>query len=296
MTQQGEPLAEGSVGGGPSELTVSRRASLRRRTRPIRHAAAFLFLRAAVAVVRVLPLRVALTLGAGFARCAGPLFRRDSRTMHRQLAVLADPPTVGDCWADLGRRLVELACARRLVPDVCVHGEALGQQAHPNGVLVATAHLGNWELMAAALAARGHAVHAIAATPQGGPLFRWLAEERAALGVHTHPPGRGARDAARILREGGSVALFVDLATRERGREVTLFGRRARMPCTIERLRALTGADVVFAWTHRDADGRHHVHLEAVDDPSLEGLAARVESAVRAHPLQWVWLHHRWPA
>ncbi len=275
---------------------MSRRGFLRRKTRPLRHGAAFLVLRVAVAVLRVLPLRLALALGAGFARCVGPVFRRDSRTMRRQLTVLADPPPVGDCWADLGRRVVELACARRLLADVRIHGEGLGEADRPCGVLVATVHLGNWELMAAALAARGHAVHAIAALPQTGPLFRWLGAERAALGVHTHPPGGGAREAVRILRDGGAVALFVDLATRERSCEVTLFGRPTRMPRTLERLREMTGADVVFAWTFRDAQGRHHVHLEAVDDPSPAALAARVEAVVQAHSLQWVWLHDRWPA
>ncbi len=215
--------------------------------------------------------------------------------MRRQLAVLPDPPSVGACWADLGRRVAELANVRRLLGQVVVHGEALSQLERPNGVIVATAHLGNWELMAAALAARGHPVHTVAARPQSGPLFRWLAAERAALGVHTHPPGGGGRALVKILRAGGSAAVFVDLATRERSREVRLFDRPTPMPRTVERLRELTGADVVFAWTHRE-DGVHHIHLEAVPDPTLETLAARVEVAVRAWPAQWVWLHDRWPA
>ena len=242
----------------------------------------------------MLPLGLAGALGAGLGRVVGPLFRRDALTMARQLAVLEDPPSVGACWADLGRRVAELANVRRLVGEVVVHGEALSEVERPNGVIVATAHLGHWELMAAALAARGHEVHTVAARPQRGPLFRWLAAERAALGVHTHPPGGGARELVRILRAGGAAAVFVDLATRERGREVPLFGRPTRMSSTVERLRELTGADVVFAWTHRE-NGVHHVHLEAVPEPTLEALAQRVEAVVRAWPAQWVWLHERWP-
>ncbi len=272
------------------------RVQVRHATRPARHAFAHLLLRAGVGAARTLPLGLSLRLGEVVARLLGPLFRADARTMRRQLALLSKPPPAGACWADLGRRVVELACAGQLLDSVVVHGEALGEVERPRGLIVATAHLGNWELMAAALAARGHPVRAIAARRQSGPIFRWLADQRRALGVHTLPPGGGARAATRILREGGTVALFVDLATRERSREVTLLGQPTPMPRTLERLRALTGADVVFAWTHREPDGRHHVHLEEMPEPTLQGLADRVDVIVRAHPAQWVWLHDRWPA
>ena len=208
--------------------------------------------------------------------------------------------TARACWADLGLRCAELVNARRVVPrfrlsERCqtILEESL---ASGRGVLVATCHLGNWELMAAALAARGIDVHAVAARDHGGPLHAWLTRARAELGVRTHHPGGGAIAAIRVLRRGGALAIFIDQATREQGRPVQFFGRMAHTPDTCERLAALTGAQVLLAWTLRSPGAMHDIFFEAIDSgPALlERLTARVEALVRAHPTQWVWLHRRW--
>ncbi|MEZ4433146.1 MAG: lysophospholipid acyltransferase family protein [bacterium] len=274
--------------------------SLRRFTRPARHALAYAALRLLVAILRRLPLDAALATGGALGRLIGALARRERRRMAARInRALGAPPAPGDCFADLGRRFVEFACAERLL-DRCVLG-ATGvavfdaARARGRGVLLATAHLGNWELMAAALAARGYAVHAVAARPRSGPLHRWLARRRAALGVTVHPPGGGARAIVDRLRRGEAAAIFIDQATRERGRPIGFFGRPAPTPTTFARLLALTGATPLWLWSVRGADGRHHIRVEALpgDDP-LAAATARLEAAVRAQPAQWVWLHDRW--
>ncbi len=270
--------------------------SLRRATRPLRHGLAFVGLRGLVGLLRLLPLGLSVSLGAAAGRAIGALARGETARMRARLALLDDPPTPGACWADLGRRFVEWTNARRMLDRVRVHGAELAEEPRPRGALVATAHLGNWELMAAALAARGLPVEALAARDRGGPLHAWLARERATLGVRTHSVGGGARAARRILGDGGALALFIDQATHERCRPVPFLGRPAPTPTTLERLRDLSGARVVFAYTLRAADGRHDVFLEAPAEPTLEALTARVEALVRDHPAQWVWLHDRFPA
>lgn len=156
-------------------------------------------------------------------------------------------------------------------------------------MLVATAHLGNWELMAAALARRV-TFSAIAAAPKNSPLIRWLARERAALGVRTLSVGQ-ARTAVRRLHAGETVAVFIDQRTRERSRMVPFLGRPAPTPLTFDRLAALSSAPLLLVWTAR-IDGVHRIFAERVTD--LEGAMHRLEVAVRAHPTQWIWLHDRW--
>ncbi len=273
--------------------------SLRRATRPARHALAYVALRALVGALRLLPLSGALGIGATLGRVIGCFARTDRRRMAAQLQVLDAPPPVGACWADLGRRVVELACADRVLPHVALTAEARALiEATRGPALVATAHLGNWELMAAAFARDGLPFAAVAARPRGGPLHAWLARARARLGVTTLAPGGGARAALAHLRAGRHVALFVDQATGERGRAVPFFGRPAPTPATFERLLVASGATPLFAWTARQADGDHAVHLEPVPPgaPPLDWLTARVEALVRAHPTQWIWLHDRWRA
>lgn len=162
-------------------------------------------------------------------------------------------------------------------------------QAGGRGVLVATAHLGNWELMAAALARRVDFA-AIAAAPKRSPLIRWLAAERAALGVTTLSVG-DARAALRRLRSGGVVALFIDQRTRERSRPIPFLGRPAPTPITFERLAAASDAATLLVWTAR-VDGVHRIFARPVTD--LDDATAHLEAAVRAHPTQWIWLHDRW--
>jgi KDO2-lipid IV(A) lauroyltransferase len=279
----------------PARRPAARR--LRVLTRPARHALAYAALRAFVAVLRLLPLRVALAAGAGLGRLAGLFARRDTALMRANLAHVEDPPAVGACWADLGRRLAELALADRVLARFDVDAAPLrAALAEGRGVLVATCHLGHWELMGAALARAGVAVRSVAARPRPGPLHRWLDAERRRLGVVALPPGGGARATVAALRGGHAVALFVDQATGERGRVVPFFGCGAPTPATFERLLAATGARPLLAWTRREPDGRHVVRFEPVADPRLEALTARVEALVRRAPAQWVWLHDRWRA
>ena len=215
-------------------------------------------------------------IGAGFGRLIG-LFQRGRSA----------------CWADLGRRAAEFACAQKWVEHVVIEPAAWAcfeaARAQGKGVLIATAHLGNWELMAAALARRT-SFAAIAAAPKPSPLIRWLAQTRAALGVQTLTVGQ-AREAARQLQAGGVVALFIDQRTRERSRPVMFMGRPAPTPLTFERLTALSGSPTLLVWTAR-VEGVHRVFAEEIQ--GLEDAMGKLEHAVRAYPTQWIWLHDRW--
>lgn len=226
--------------------------------------------------LRLLPRQLSAACGAGFGRIIG-LFQ----------------PGHSACWADLGRRAAELACARKWVEHVVIDPTAWAlfeaAQAQGKGVLVATAHLGNWELMAAALARRVDFA-AIAAAPKPSPLIRWLAATRAALGVRTLTVGQ-ARQAVARLQAGGVVAVFIDQRTRERSRPIMFMGRPAPTPLTFERLADLSGAPTLLAWTAR-SEGTHHIFAEEIQ--GLEDATAKLEIAIRAHPTQWIWLHDRW--
>ena len=280
-------------------------------------------------VLRVLPLRVSIALGSGLGRIIGWCAIGDRGRMARRMgAALEAPPSIGACWSDLGRRFAEFACAARLTPRVEITAAARARfeaaAGRGRGVLVATLHLGNWELMAAALSAQGVDFAAVGARARPSPLHRWLGVERAALGVTVLAPGGGARAGAARLKDGGTMALFVDQATGERSRPIPFFHQLASTPTTYERLLTLSGATPLLVWSARDPDGVHRVHAEDVPAPSgvlddqggavsttgaskaspprgargtgseLDWLTARSEALIRAYPTQWIWLHPRW--
>jgi KDO2-lipid IV(A) lauroyltransferase len=271
--------------------------TLRRLTRPLRHGAAYVALRLLTAGLRRLPIDRALALGE---RAGVFLSRFAPRDRARTIAQLehagleVDPAA---CWSDLGRRAVEVALADRMLARVDVEPTGLAQLRAAIesgwGVVVATCHLGNWELMAGALAREGVDVHTLAARRGSGPLHAWLGRIRRRLRVRVHHPGGGARTAARHLKRGGALAVFVDQNTGERGRAVPFFGHAAPTPATYERMQRISAATTLFAWNVRGPDGRYTVRIEAVP-ATLESVTLRVEARVRAHPTQWVWLHDRW--
>jgi KDO2-lipid IV(A) lauroyltransferase len=267
---------------------------LRTWTRPLRHGLAYAVLRGVVAALGWLPLSGARALGAGLGRVVGRLAVRPRSTAVRGFEVVGASARVGDHFADLGRRFVEVARGGDALPLLTVP-DALREALRARPVLVLTAHHGNWELLGAALAAAGVEVHSVAARVGRGPLHRWLTRHRAAAGMVVHPPGGGARTALTRLRAGHPVAIFFDLDTREKARTVEFLGRPTRFSRTAERLLAASGATAVRAWTRLGPDGRYTLDWAPLvsADPLAEAAAA-LEAQVRADPTQWVWLVDRW--
>lgn len=103
-----------------------------------------------------------------------------------------------------------------LVSAVEIQGEEHLEAARATGrgVIVLSAHLGNWEWGAAWLAARGPRVHIVArphASPRVERLFRRL---RHGWGVSMLPAHAPWRDATRALRRGEWVAVMADRPAR----------------------------------------------------------------------------------
>lgn len=151
--------------------------------------------------------------------------------------------------------------------------------ASGRGVIVLSAHLGDWEGGAAAMAARGCPLH-LAARPQAhAPLEALFAERRSAAGVRALPAGALLSAASRALRRGQWVALMADRGpTRAGGASVCAWAAA---------LAQRTGALVLPAVYVREAGGGHRLHVEAPIEP-----AACRDGAFRETMLGWL---ARWP-
>jgi KDO2-lipid IV(A) lauroyltransferase len=166
------------------------------------------------------------------------------------------------------------------------------------GVLVWSAHVGNWEVAGAALARRGYDVAAIARAHDDSAVDRWFDRERAKNGVRVVARCPGAREARRVLRERGLLALLGDRRFGRGGRAVELFGRPARLPAAAVALAHRTGAALLPAFVVRTSPGRYRIRFEppitAPPERALERLAATLEGWVRAHPEQWFVFERMW--
>jgi len=195
--------------------------------------------------------------------------------------------------------------------SVRVQGGEHLREAHAlgRGVVVVTAHLGNWELLGAAARRLDLPTCLVVRPLAGSRAQRWIAEQRRRSGVRVIEEGCGQLSAmGRALRRGEIVGLTVDQRPRLGGVDATFLGQPTRITRTAASLALRTGAPLVVVTVHREGPG----HRVVVDPPlpvrrdsrpvreqSAElarTYAGHIERAIAAHPDQWLWHHRRFAA
>lgn len=217
------------------------------------------------------------------------------------------------CFRNLGRSAAEVCCLRRL--DVASYVEpAEGTRARIDhalsqgkGLIWVTAHLGNWELLAAGLSAHGYDVRPVA-TQSYDPRFTDMIDRwRRRQGVRTLWRGRQglAEGVSEALSSGAILGLLIDQDTRTRGAFVPFFGKTAWTPTGAAELSRQSGAPALAGFIRQKTGGGHQI--EAVELPLHSGgepeetdrlntakLTEAIETAIRQRPADWVWMHQRW--
>jgi len=182
------------------------------------------------------------------------------------------------------------------------------ERARGRGVLVVTAHIGDWELLAARLARAGVHGTVVGYERANDPAARFFARMRASNGLHTIRQQESARAPLAVLRAGGSLGLVSDLEVRRlRGEFVPFLGHPALTLSAPAALARAAGVPLLPALCVFDARaGRWRVSFEEPLelDRELERGAARSDLLarqnavfgrwIRAHAEQWAWHQPRW--
>jgi len=171
------------------------------------------------------------------------------------------------------------------------------------GVLLLTAHLGNWELLAAAHVLTGLPL-SVVLRPLDEPALDGVVDRlRKRTGAELIVKRRALRDVLDALRRGRMVGILLDQnAARAEGVFVPFFGTPASTLRSLAVLALRTEAPVVPVFIRRLAGGRHVVEIRPPVPPPADGDAAAftarfneaIEEAIRRAPEQWFWLHRRW--
>jgi KDO2-lipid IV(A) lauroyltransferase len=175
--------------------------------------------------------------------------------------------------------------------------------AEGRGVLLLTAHLGNWELLAASHAVTGLGL-SVVVRPLDDPMLDRLVERfRRRGGVAIISKRGGLREILDALRRGRMVGVLLDQnASRGEGVFAPFFGTPASTSRALALVSLRTGAPVVPVFIRRLSGGRHRVEVEPALPLPLDGDVAgyttafnrAIEDAVRRAPEQWFWMHERW--
>ena len=170
------------------------------------------------------------------------------------------------------------------------------------GVLVATAHFGNWELSAFAHALLTEPMH-VMIRPLDNPLIDRIVEERrASSGNQLVHKRDAARTVLKALRTNAAIGILIDQnTTPAEGVFVDFFGKPACASSAFVKLAYHSGAAVIpgFALWHQEQQ-RYIIHflprIEMTGDleRDTQQIHSILESWIRQYPDQWLWIHRRW--
>lgn len=175
-------------------------------------------------------------------------------------------------------------------------------KARGKGVLVATAHLGNWELSAFAHVLMT-APMCVVVRPLDNPQIDALVERyREMSGNRVIRKKEAAREILRALKAGEAVGILIDQnVTPAEGVFVDFFGVQACAGTAFAKFAHHSGAAVVpgFALWNRD-ESRYVLHfypeIEMSGDVQIDTqrIHSALEAIIRRYPDQWLWIHRRW--
>jgi KDO2-lipid IV(A) lauroyltransferase len=283
----------------------------------LKRAVRYALIRLSIALLQRLPANWVGGLGARFGSLAFALAggerRKALESLERAFGEKAEAERrliARECFRHLGRSLFELVCVEQIdheverwvrwpAEDRAVLDAAL---ARKRGVVFVSGHCGSWELLARRVALAGYPCQTIAKETTDPKTTALVERFRAASklkSIWRGQPG-AAKAMLRALKAGEILGLLIDQDTDVQSVWVPFFGHLAKTPRAAADLALRTGAAVVMGFCRREVDGRYRISMREVPTAPLDALALteqmtlHIESAIRASPEQWVWMHRRW--
>jgi KDO2-lipid IV(A) lauroyltransferase len=276
------------------------------------------FTRGMLFVSRLLPYSLGVLLGGLLGYLAYYILPRDrERAISHLTSVFGDKEpawirrTAHRSFAHLGKAMLETMLLKpgRLSRIVEFQGYDNLRRAveRGKGVVVVTGHIGNWEFLAAAVAAH-YPASVVAAPIEPEPVNDMIVKLRAANGVTTilrDRPG-ASRDLIRVFRETRVLGILIDQDTDVDGAFVDFMGRPAWTPTAAASMAIKFNAPVMFGSIRRGRDNRHTIIMEGPLDLIRTGddgkdiiantamFTKKIETCILQNPEQWVWMHRRW--
>jgi Kdo2-lipid IVA lauroyltransferase/acyltransferase len=179
--------------------------------------------------------------------------------------------------------------------------------ARGRGIVMVTAHYGDWEAAISAFTQVSVPVVVVARLLDNRMLERDLYSERLQSNVTVVDRRRAARPLLRTIEAGGIVVLLVDQAVKPReGVLVPFLGRPAWTTPAAARLVLRSGAGLLFVFC--EPKGSEEVLIEVTtpivadelspEEATVEALTETVNQVIseriRQAPHFWLWMHDRW--
>ena len=284
----------------------------------------FLFYKIGQFIVNRLPIELSYRYGIFLSDLQYFCSFRDRRAVRNNLRTILQTdqnlePMVREVFRNFGRYLVEFFRMARTLDKKYIEQNVKLKNIHyvqealarGKGVIILSAHLGNWELGGVILGVLGYPVIAVALPHKERPVNDLFNQQRA-RGMAVVPTNIAVRHCIEALRNNKLVAIAADRDFSLKNGEVLDFlGRKAMIPKGAAIFSLKTGAAIVPCFCIRNAKDNFTFTFEeplippsdVPDDKEAATILALmktyttiIEKKIKQFPVQWLMFREFWVA
>ncbi len=292
-----------------------------RRFKKIKNSAVYYFIGGIVFFFNFIPRSTAIFVGAMLGFWGYQIFRKDRYKADRHLRAAYGNALsqnerdriIRQMFINFGKNAADVIRFRKyyrseIMPLVAVEGlehfDAVYNRG--KGVIAVTGHIGNFELIAAHMAALEYKVAVIGREIYDKRLNSLLVSNREALGALNVDTKESVKKVVRLLKEGYALGALIDTdSIRVRTMFVPFFGRLSNTPVGQSLLGLKTGAGFVPLACLRIGKRykiiiKPEIMIERTDNLEKDMYnitrlcTEALESIIDEYREQWIWLHNRW--
>ena len=274
----------------------------------------FLLYKIGQLIVLILPLKAGYRLACWVADIHYRLSKRDRQIIINNLKVVLkrDERKINyyarEVFRNFGKYLVDFLrfskLDRRFIEErIKIEGKEYFDEAlrTGKGVVILSAHLGNWELAGAVAAMLGYPLNIVAWVHKNRRVNNLFLRQRTNKGIKVIPPGISVKKCFSVLRNNEMVGLVgdIDFANPDHGISINFFGKRALLPKGPATLSLKTGACIIPVFMVREEKDffkfiiNRPIEYNATGnfEEDLKNLTQRIsevlESFISRYPSQW---------
>ncbi len=177
---------------------------------------------------------------------------------------------------------------------------------HQKGVIIVTAHIGNWELGGCVISKLGYPPIAVALPHKERSVNDLFNAQRAAEGMKVVSSNVAIRECIKGLKENRLIALLADRDFNSTGEVVTFFGKKTIIPKGPAAFSLKTGAPIVPTFMLRDQDDHFTLIFDDAIFPEQSASSKHpifsltrkyisfIENKIKEHPTQWFMFKRFW--
>ena len=287
----------------------------------IQHLFEYFLFECAGFLLRIFPLRTVQKVGGAIGEFVGATlgYRRavtldNLRHGFPEKSEHAIQQIMRNSFRNVGTALFELMLVPRLDAEmfkdiIRLANPEIIQEAYAKGkgVVLLTAHFGNWEFIAQSIPVwTGIPILVIVKSQANRYIDQKINASRMKFGNVAVPMESAIREVLKALQEGKAVGLVGDQTAAKESIWVPFFGRQVPTYEGPAMFCLKTRAPLIMGFPVRESDGRYSVRFEEVEFDDLKTYAkenileltkrhvAVTEEIIRKCPEQWMWMHKRW--